>query len=251
MWAEEGAVTQAAIVAALEREVEPLLEDWTRTEREHGGTRFRFYERPLTESSRAVLVCGGIGPVAARQAAEAACALYHPRVLVSTGYAGALSPEHRVGDVLVASAVIDVMHGKTHPCRGYDGIVVSSPGIAGAEEKAALREKFSAEAVDLEAAAVAQVAAERSVEFHAVKVISDESSVRLPPFARFIEHGQFRTGRFLLYVAARPWLWPAVARLAGDSALAAENLSRALAERLESGDWTAPAETHMRRAGRR
>jgi adenosylhomocysteine nucleosidase len=251
MPAEPAIATAAAIVAALEREVEPLLEDWQPVEREHSGARFRFYERPLTESTRAVLVCGGIGPVAARAASQAACALYRPRVLVSTGFAGALTPQHRVGDVLVASAVIDVMHNRNYPGRGYDGVVVSSPGIAAQQEKAALQRKYAAEAVDLEAAAVAQVAEEHGTEFYAVKVISDESSARLPPFARFIEHGRFHMRRFLLYVAGRPWLWPSVARIARDSSLASQRLSQALAERLESGQWASAEGSGMRRAGRR
>lgn len=244
-------MTAVAIVAALQREVEPLLEGWMAQDLESEGRRLRFYEKDFAERGRAVLVCGGIGPAAARQAAQAVCEFYRPRILVSTGYAGGLSPEHRVGDVLVASAVIDVLHNRNYPGRGYDGVLVSSPGIADAAEKAALHTQYAADAVDLEAGAVAQVAEERGLEFYAVKVISDESSTALPPFARFIEHGRFQTRRFLMYTAVRPWVWPRVARIARDSVLASDCLSEFLAQRLESGQWGAARSKGMRRAGSR
>lgn len=244
-------MTAVAIVAALQREVEPLLEDWRAQDLEHEGRRLRFFEKEFGDSGRAVLVCGGIGPAAARQAAEAVCELYRPRILVSAGYAGGLSPERKVGDVLVASAVIDSLHDRNYPGRGYDGMVVSSPGIADAAEKAALRARYAADAVDLEAGAVAQVAGERGLEFYAVKVISDESSVSLPPFARFIEHGRFREWRFALHCALRPWMWPRVLRIARDSALASQRLSESLAERLQSGQWAGARTKAMRRVGSR
>ena len=57
---------EVAIVAALERELRPLVREWKVAEREHAGRRFRFFE-----SDRAVVVCGGIGPEAARRATEA------------------------------------------------------------------------------------------------------------------------------------------------------------------------------------
>jgi nucleoside phosphorylase len=66
-------VTKIAIVAALEREVRPLLKRWHSVEREYEGRQFKFFE-----SGESVLVCGGIGAEAARRATEAVIALYRP-----------------------------------------------------------------------------------------------------------------------------------------------------------------------------
>ena len=52
-----------AIVAALEREVWPLVKDWKVSERECDGKKFKFFEK-----ADSVLVCGGIGAQAARRA---------------------------------------------------------------------------------------------------------------------------------------------------------------------------------------
>jgi hypothetical protein len=46
---------------------------------------------------------------------------------------------------------------------------------------------------------------------------------------RFVKNGQFNTGSFIAHVAIRPWLWPAVIKLARSSALASKVLSEALA----------------------
>ena len=68
-------MSKVAIVAALEREVRPLVKDWRVQEREVGGRRFRFFEK-----GDFVLVCGGIGAEAARRAAEAVIENYAPSV---------------------------------------------------------------------------------------------------------------------------------------------------------------------------
>ena len=57
---------KAAMVAALEREVRPLMKDWRVAEKEYEGRSFRF-----SENGEMVLVCGGIGAEPARRAAEA------------------------------------------------------------------------------------------------------------------------------------------------------------------------------------
>ena len=60
-------------MAALEREVRPLIKEWRADEKEIDGRRFRFFEK-----DDVVLVCGGIGAEAARRAAEAVIAIYAP-----------------------------------------------------------------------------------------------------------------------------------------------------------------------------
>ena len=76
-------MSEVAIVAALEREVAGLVKSWPRVSRDFEGRSFKFFEK-----SNAVLVCGGIGPEAARRATEAVVALYRPAELISAGFAG-------------------------------------------------------------------------------------------------------------------------------------------------------------------
>ena len=74
-----------AIIAAMEREVGPLIRSWKVRMMEQGGRRYRLFE-----NGEAALVCGGIGAEAARRATEAVIREVNPARVISVGFAGAL-----------------------------------------------------------------------------------------------------------------------------------------------------------------
>ena len=77
----------------------------------------------------------------------------------------------------------------------------------------------------LEAAAVARGAQARGVRFMAVKAISDERNFVMPAMDRFLDgSGQFKTAKFVIYAAARPWLWASVIQLDRNSGKASAAL---------------------------
>ncbi len=87
----------------------------------------------------------------------------------------------------------------------------------------------------MEAAAVAQVAKERGLEFAAVKAISDDAEFAMPPLNRFIDDsGQFATRRFLIYVALHPRWWATLGKIKTNSELAATNLCEQLEHLIEA-----------------
>jgi adenosylhomocysteine nucleosidase len=216
---------KVAMVAALEREVNPLVKRWNQVEREYEGRRFKFFG-----SGRVVVVCGGIGAEAARRATEAVLTLYQPGLILSVGFAGALDPILKVGDIFAPSRVVDARDGSRTEMAMGRGVLVSAVAVAGVEAKKKLAGSYGAQAVDMEAAAVARGAQARGVGFMAVKAISDESDFAMPAMDRFVdERGQFTTGRFAIFSAVRPWLWPQVIQLARNGAKA----SRALCTELE------------------
>ena len=216
---------KVAMVAALEREVRPLVKRWSRVEREYAGRRFRFFE-----SGRVVLVCSGIGAEAARRATEAVIALYQPELVQSVGFAGALDPGLKVGKIFSPSRVVDTGDGSGVEMATGCGVLVSAATIAGAEQKLKLAQSYGAQAVDMEAAAVARGAQARGVRFMAVKAISDASNFAMPAMDGFVRaEGQFRSGKFVMFAAMRPWLWRRTIVLARNSAKA----SRALCAELD------------------
>lgn len=218
-----------AIIAALEREVRPLVKGWPSVKASHQGREFIFYE-----GEHATVVCGGIGSEAARRAAEAVIANYSPDLLISAGIAGALVPELKVGDTIFPATVIDTQDGSRHETAIHDApvgntalgrtILASYPEVASVAQKQQLAKSYGAHAVDMEAAAVARAAQSHGIPFLAVKAISDELGFELPEVSRFIRSGQFATTRFLLHIALRPWLWLRVIRLARNAQIASENL---------------------------
>jgi adenosylhomocysteine nucleosidase len=211
---------RVAVVAAMEMEVRPLVRSWRVCEREHGGKKFRFFEE-----TQAVVVCGGIGAEAARRAAEAVIALYSPDVIYSVGFAGALDPALKIGDVVQPAQVINAGDGSRVSLGKGDGILLSFSSVASPEQKTKLRKSFGAHLVDMEAASVARAAQAGGVEFAAVKAISDEWDFAFPEIERFVDAGgQFQQARFAAYAALRPWLWPKVNQLASNSKRASDAL---------------------------
>ena len=209
-----------AIVAALEREVRPLIKHWRANDREYSGRRFRFYE-----NGDAVAVCAGIGPEAARRATEAILASYESAIVYSVGYAGALDPSLKVAEVVRPARVINTKDGSSVQIDGGNGVLVSHDIVATTGQKSKLRDAYGAQAVDMEAAGVARAAEGRGVPFQAMKVISDEVGFELPETGRFISaDGHFRELGFALFVAVRPWLWFRVLQLARNSVRAAGSL---------------------------
>lgn len=209
-----------AIVAALEREVRPLVKKWQVHEREYDGRQLRFFQNGET-----VLVCGGIGATAARRAAEAVMALFRPKLVYSAGFAGALDPGLKVADILRPSRVINAADGSSSNVDGTSGVLVSFGSVASPEQKTKLRDSFGAQAVDMEAASVARAAEARGVGFGVVKAISDEIDFEFPAMEQFVDsEGRFSEGRFTMFAAVRPWLWPRVTQLARNSNRASRSL---------------------------
>jgi adenosylhomocysteine nucleosidase len=210
-----------AIVAALEREARPAVRSWRVIERKHEGRTFKFYE-----TEHAALVCGGIGAAAARRATEAMIALYEPSVVVSLGFAGALSSELKVGDLFTPQQVINLADGSRVETGCGRGILLCAGSVTGKDQKLKLFQAYGAQAIDMESAAVARGAEARGIAFHAVKAISDEVGFEMPAMEGAIDsQGKFRTGRFLLFAILRPRWWLPVLRLAKNSSRAAITLS--------------------------
>ena len=242
-WTGSGAtgMSRIAIIAAMEREVAPLIRSWkvrtiVRT-LEHSGRRYRLFE-----NGEATLVCGGIGAEAARRATEAVIREVNPVRVISVGFAGALDASLQVGHVFEPRTVINAADGVRTECGSGEGILVTSASVAGKEQKIRFGKAYGASAVDMEAAAVAQGAQARGVEFAALKVISDAADFNLPVVDRFVAaFGRFQSVRFACHVALRPWLWHATIALARNSAKASCALSDALTSYLDR-------ETHNREA---
>jgi adenosylhomocysteine nucleosidase len=224
-----------AIVAAMEREVRPLIRGWKVRTIEHGGRRYRLFEDGKAENGpaenrEAALVCGGIGAEAARRATEAIIREVNPERVISVGFAGALDGSLHVGDVLQPRTVINAADGARTDAGSGEGILLSSSTVASREQKTRFAQAYGAVAVDMEAAAVANGAEARGVEFAALKAISDASDFAMPEIDGFVaDDGTFRSAKFACHVALRPWLWRATVALARNSSEASRALCNAIA----------------------
>jgi len=176
-----------------------------------------------------------------------------PTGVIAAGFAGALRPGLRVGDVIVAESVIEAASAQSYsPAQLFvDAIpdavmgqlvsvesVVARPG-----EKRNLGDRWSADAVDMESAAIARACARARIPFACVRVISDDCDASLTPaLANCLTGGRVKTAAVLRCVARDPstvWeLW----RLARHSKRAALQLARALDSALQ---WRSAKDQHV------
>lgn len=169
------------------------------------------------------LIQSGVGPRAARRAIEAA---FDPcNVIVSLGFAGALEPGLKVGDLVLSQTVLWEENGQLcrHEVedtlvstaeaalppdlrqRAALGALLSSPVVLAtpsAKKQAARR--YRAVAVEMEAAALAGYAAQQGVPFLALRAILDPVDLSLEGLTNNLETSWAARARLV----GMPTTWP-------------------------------------------
>jgi adenosylhomocysteine nucleosidase len=160
-----------------------------------------------------------------------------PSVIITAGFCGALQPDLKVGDVVVASEVVD-QSGHSWPATGTlnqseqlkHRLLTVDHLIAKAAEKKRLGECYQADVVDMESAAVAEMCAARGMPFLAVRAVSDTVDTELSPeLLRLLSGGHVSAWRAVRALLKKPTLAGEFRRLARDTRLAAQKLAETLA----------------------
>jgi nucleoside phosphorylase len=222
-----------AVTAALGA-VEPVAtRRWTRAS---GGVRY-------------LVVQTGVGQERARVAAQDVPSV---ALFLCCGCAGALVDWLRPGDIVLASEIFPV----DRECRAADPLpadatlarwagrqgvrihvapmlssetVLLSPGAKTHDERA------GALVVEMEGAALAQEARTRGIPFIDLRVVLDVQGQKIPALDALDEaSGEIRPGRAATALLPRPWVWPAVARIARQTRVA-ERALRTVAGALLAG----------------
>lgn len=223
---------RVAVVCAMEREVAGLIAGFRGQEVGHAFKRYRVYE-----GERTTVIIAGIGATAAGYAAELALERSRADVLISAGFAGETAGGLEIGGPYTAAKVVDAATGREYKTLFGGGVLASAGAVLGRDAKKELFDRYGAHAVDMEAAAVAQVAERNGVGFLAVKSISDLHDFPMPPLDRFVDwKGDFHAGRFTAWMLVHPQVWGTVRRLNRNSARAAETLNGILSSLLQQED---------------
>lgn len=208
-----------ALIAAMPAEIALLTRKWRRFWLATQTDRFRAWQQ-----GDAVAVASRMGGDCAALATRAAIAYLHPELVISVGWAGALDPALKVGDLVVPATVIHTDSGERFSTAAGFGELITAGTVAGAGEKQTFS-AHSALAVDMEAAAVARIAREKGVPFLAIKSISDEYDFAVPGLDRYRDpRGNFRYPSFVFHTLLRPALWPLVLRMGRNTRLSAQSL---------------------------
>ena len=202
-----------AIIGAMEEEVRGLHEQMDRAEciEKAGCTFFR----GTLFGRDAVVVSSGVGKVNAASCTQMVIDLFEPECVINTGIAGALAPELSVGDIVISTdavqhdvdttvfgdapgqipdmevyefpaddrlvdaavfAVQKLMSERTLTGKAMSGRILSGDiFLTDRERKLELRETFNGSCVEMEGAAIAQVAYLNQVPWIILRCISDQA----------------------------------------------------------------------------
>ena len=218
------------IIGAMDCEIEHLvscLENKTETE----ACGYSFYSGVLCGRQVVILKCG-VGKVNAARGTQLLIDRFAPGVILNTGIAGAVGPDLRVGDAVIANGLVqhdfDVTAFGCAPgylCTGADrdrptiilpdktlsdmltkaaGQILGSASVkegviatgdmfvADLQKRSYLRAQFNAAAADMESAAIAQTASWAAVPFAILRVISDNADGEA---AEISDHAEADTAR--------------------------------------------------------
>lgn len=160
---------------------------------------------------------------------------YRPRFVLSAGFSGALQPEQRVGDLVLATEIVDQHGGHWHTddllgmaletavSRGR--LLTVTRLVATPEEKQRLGREYQALAVDMETATVARLCRQHDVPYACLRVISDEWNTPLSPhLVELLDGGEVSMSRLIGAVLRHPGIVLELSRLAAQTRMAAQRL---------------------------
>jgi adenosylhomocysteine nucleosidase len=171
---------------------------------------------------------------------------YRPKMVLSAGFAGSLSGDLHVGDIVLAEEIVEEQGGRwqttwpkelpagewrppLHPGR----LLTVDRIVASPEEKISLGAEHNAVAADMESAVVARLCTERGIAFGCIRAISDDVQTPLSPrVASLLRDGRVDPFRLLGAVLLKPTLIRELWRLARHTSFAGEQLGAALGELL-------------------
>ena len=221
------------VVAALAAEAGPLAA------RLGAGTPRRGEVVEARSGGIAVAVTGD-GSRAADHGTRDALRIIRPRVVMALGLAGGLSPGLVAGDVIVGERILDGVEAIPLDRRWVDlaraegalpATIVSSPDVLSTREAKRIAWETAGRptpaCVDLESAAVAQIAREAGIPCVVLRAISDTAHEDLPlDFNRCRDReGRIQSSRVLRRALVRPQSWTGLRRLRQRMAVCSEALA--------------------------
>jgi len=177
-----------------------------------------------------LLVQTGVGKERAETATKFILEHYPVTALVSLGFAGALTEESKVGDIILCATLycgngqIDGEPWKGSLCSDTSLVSLASQGrgvtavrfcqgssvtvaqpVSKVAARCALGKAFHADIVDMESYWIARIASAKQVPFIAIRAISDTMQDNLPPFDQILDsNGKWCWNKAVPYFVSHP-----------------------------------------------
>ena len=224
----------SVVLFGVEREAKPFLGSFHERPQRLGSQRWLCGDRDV------LTIVIGVGKTEAQNKVEALLAEgCRPRQIIVSGFAGALRANLQVGEVIVASEVVDESgnHWATSwPAERSGRVLTSAQMIGEPDQKRMLGEKHQADVVDMESSAVAEVCQRHGIPFGCVRVVSDDVTKPLSQrLMTLVESGRVSLWRLLQLVLRSPKMGVELVRLARQTRFAADRLTERLRLALAAG----------------
>jgi len=245
------AITDPCLLFALEREARSFLQEFRAQQRFSGAPcRARFCG---PEWLTVLVMETGIGKNRTEEALHWLLAKpvlgnvpYQPKVIISCGFAGALQPDLQIGDLILATDVVDIEghawpapwpgdlpSGDWRPPLRRGRLLTTAQLLSGPSQKQELGLRHQALAVDMESAVLASLCSRQAIPFGCLRAISDRLDTALSPQVISLVSGAGISWlRLAAMLARRPHLTSELWRLAQDSRFASRQLAKGLGELL-------------------
>ncbi len=159
---------------------------------------------------------------------------YRPRLLLSVGFSGALQPQQRVGDLVLATEIVD-QQGNRWPAIqpalfstreiALGRLLTVAELVSDPRDKERLARQYEAIAVDMESSIAARLCHEQNVPFACLRVVSDDRNTPLSPhLVELLRYGRVSPPRLVAKLLRHPTLIGELWRLAGHTRGAAKQL---------------------------
>ena len=181
--------------------------------------------------STVTVLVSGMGAAAAERATKEKLAARDWRMVLTCGFAGGLNPALPIGAVLCEADENFPLHQALLGAGALAGRFHCAERVAvTAYEKATLRERTGADAVEMESGIIRRLCRERGIPSATVRVISDAANDDLPlDFNALMKpDGRLHFPRLLGEVLTQPQKIPALLALGRRSRLAADQLATVL-----------------------
>jgi adenosylhomocysteine nucleosidase len=217
-----------------------------------GGFRFR---GGRLDGIRVASVESGAGVLKAARATRAMIDGHAPSWIIACGFAGALTDDVKIGDIVVSTGSIDASGASIETPHGmradaanglHVGRLLTVDHIVRfVEEKRSLAAEFDAIACDMESHAVAAVCREAKIPLMIVRAITDDLSADLPAevHALLASNGAGRLGATVGALWNRPESVKDLWKLREHATLAARRLAPFLAGVIEQLHAATPAKS--------
>lgn len=242
------------LMAAMHDEIRPFLRLAGPATRDRSGT-FPLWRLRIGNSD-IFIVESGMGIARAAAAADALVAEAAPTAIISFGFGGAVLPGLSVGDIVVGTKSWFADTNGFIPRSGIDlklarkiageldhsvggacsGEIITSAQILGKGNLAhSLPAGITSPVLDMETAAVAEVAHRHGIPLVALRAISDDAAEELAfSLDEFTDRDlTIRPLKVFATIARKPWIIPQLVRLARNSRIAGKRLAQGVLATVE------------------